>query len=57
MDGDAHLFVDTHLLVGTLILGSGETTGSSSSDETDLSTGGSVPSNGRRHTCEVTTKT
>jgi len=40
----------SHLFVGSLILGSSETTGSASGDETDLSTGGSVPSNGRRHT-------
>jgi len=48
--GGVHLFAGCNLFVGSLILGSGETTGSASGDETDLSTGGSVPSNGRRHT-------
>jgi len=38
------------LLVGSLVLGASETTGSSGGDETDFATGGSVATDGGRHT-------
>jgi len=38
------------LLVGSLVLGASETTGSPGGDETDFATGGSVATDGGRHT-------
>jgi len=38
------------LLVGSFVLGASETTGSSGGDETDFATGGSVATDGGRHT-------
>jgi len=38
------------LLVGSLVLGAGETTGSPGGDETDFATGGCVTTDGGRHT-------
>jgi len=38
------------LLVGSLVLGASKATGSSGGDETDFATGGSVATDGGRHT-------
>jgi len=42
--------LERFLLVGSLVLGASKTTGSSGGDETDFATGGSVATDGGRHT-------